>query len=79
MDERAPEMPTDFLVILALGCGAYAQQRPRVAVQAEDLSSLLQALREMSASLETLSSRSKRRRRFLNLPSESLEPWCRSS
>ena len=33
-------------VILALGCGAYAQQRQPVAVQAEGLSSLLQALKE---------------------------------
>ena len=35
-----------FSVLLTLGCGAYAQQRQRVAVQAEDLSSLLQALKE---------------------------------
>ena len=35
-----------FCVILALGCGAYAQQRQPVAVQAEGLSSLLQTLRE---------------------------------
>ena len=32
--------------ILALACGAYAQQRQPVAVQAGDLSSLLQTLRE---------------------------------
>src|SRR4026207_1010555 len=43
---RLQRSPRIFLVILALGCGAYAQQRQRVAVQAEDLSSLLQALRE---------------------------------
>ena len=35
-----------FCVIFALACGAYAQQRQPVAVQAEGLSSLLQTLRE---------------------------------
>lgn len=35
-----------FCVILALACGAYAQQRQPVAVQAEGLPSLLQTLRE---------------------------------
>ena len=68
-----------FCVILALGCGAYAQQRQPVAVQAEDLSSLLQTLRENVGLAGTLSCRLKPRRRFLNLANESLEPWCRSS
>jgi len=46
MDEKLRRCLLIFSVILALGCGAYAQQRHRVAVQVEDLSSLLQALRE---------------------------------
>jgi len=35
-----------FCAIVALACGAYAQQRQPVAVQAEGLPSLLQTLRE---------------------------------